>query len=76
MEKFSVEHPAHYTKGSIECIQAIKSSMSSNEYLAYCKGNVIKYMWRYEEKGKEEDLRKAKAYIDFMLEELSDYSGE
>lgn len=70
----NVYHPSHYTKGSIECIQAIKASMDHKEYLAYCKGNVLKYMWRYEDKGKEEDLKKARQYIDFMLEEFEDSS--
>lgn len=34
----------------------------------YCKGNVIKYLWRYRLKNGTEDLRKAAVYLDWMIE--------
>ena len=43
----NVNHPPHYTKGDIECIDGIKASMSHNEYLGYLKGAVMKYLLRY-----------------------------
>ena len=42
-----VNHPTHYTSGNIECIDAIRESMSLLEYHGYLKGNVMKYLWRY-----------------------------
>ena len=55
-----VNQPGHYTKdGGIECIEAIKASMSSAAFNGYLKGNVMKYIWRYENKNKLEDLQKA-----------------
>ena len=40
--------------------------------MGYCKGNVIKYLWRYENKDKPlEDLKKARWYIDAMIKETS-----
>lgn len=59
-----MNHPPHYTKGGVECIDAIESSMSPEEFRGYLKGNAMKYLWRYEEKGKPaEDLEKAQWYI-------------
>ena len=36
--------------------------------LGYLEGNVIKYVSRYQEKGGLEDLRKAKHYLEKLLE--------
>lgn len=67
-EEDAVNHPDHYTSGSIECIDAIRASLGYKEFAAYCKGNVIKYVWRYRLKGGVEDLKKAKVYLDWMIE--------
>ena len=64
----NVNHPSHYTDGKIECIDAIESSMSKEAFIGYCKGNIIKYVWRYEHKGGVESLKKAKWYIDKLTE--------
>ena len=37
----TVNHPAHYTSGGIECIEAIKASMTADGFADYCKGNII-----------------------------------
>jgi hypothetical protein len=63
-----VEHPAHYCKGGVECIDAIRASMSREAFAGYCKGNVQKYTWRYEEKGGVESLKKARMYMDWLIE--------
>lgn len=66
----NVEHPTHYTSGGIECIDAIKASMSSEEYRGFLKSQVIKYVWRYRLKGKPtEDLKKARFYLDRLITE-------
>ena len=65
-----VNHPPHYTQGGIECIDAIRASMSKDQFLGYCKGNSLKYQWRYEAKGGVEDLKKAKWYLDRMIQEI------
>lgn len=63
----AVNHPSHYTSGGIECIEAIKASLG-NGFADYCKGNVIKYLWRYKLKNGVEDLKKARVYLDWMIE--------
>ena len=54
-----VNHPAHYTAGAIECIDAIEAQMSPIEFIGGLRFNVNKYMWRWREKGGLEDLYKA-----------------
>lgn len=55
----NVNHPSHYTShpSGIECIQI-------TEYMDFCIGNAIKYLWRAGGKNDEvEDLKKAIWYI-------------
>lgn len=66
-----VNHPKHYTSGDIECIDAIKASMSKEAFAGFLKGNIIKYMWRYEHKNGTEDLKKAQWYQNKLIELLS-----
>ena len=40
--------------------------------LNYAEGNVVKYVSRWRKKGGIEDLRKAKHYIDLLIEEAVD----
>lgn len=63
-----VNHPSHYTKGGVECIEAIRASMSKEAFAGYCKGNAIKYIWRYQDKGGLEDLAKAQVYLGWLAE--------
>lgn len=64
----NVNHPTHYNSGGIECIAGIKASMSRDAYCGFLKGNVIKYVFRYEKKNGLEDLKKAKVYLDWLIE--------
>lgn len=64
----NVNHPSHYTSGNIECIDAIRASMTPKGFIDYCKGNVIKYVFRWEHKGGVEDLRKAQVYLGWAIE--------
>ena len=58
-----VNSPPHYNAGGIECIDAIEASMSKEAFRGYLKGNMLKYIWRYENKGGKEDLDKANWYL-------------
>ena len=63
----TVNHPSHYASGEIECIDAIESSMTNEAFCGYLKGNVQKYMWRYENKGGLESLEKAQWYLNKLI---------
>ncbi len=63
-----VEHPSHYTKGGIETIDFIRAKLSKEEFVGYCRGNVLKYLSRGPHKGGVEDYRKANVYLEWMIE--------
>jgi hypothetical protein len=46
--------------------------MPDHEFRGYLKGNALKYLWRYDYKGKPvEDLRKCRWYIDRLIKEVN-----
>ena len=66
-----VNHPPHYTQGGIECIDAIEASLGDVGFRAFLKGNVTKYLWRYEQKKAPlQDLEKARWYLDRLIAAL------
>lgn len=70
-ESCPVENPDHYNTGAIEAIEAIKASMPPEQFFGYLKGNVMKYLWRYDYKEKPvEDLRKADWYLNRLIDAL------
>jgi hypothetical protein len=62
-----VEKPAHYASGTVECIDAIEASMGAEAFKGFLKGNIQKYVWRYEAKGKLESLQKAQWYLNRLI---------
>ena len=71
----NVEHPSHYNQDGIECIEAIKASLGTG-FPDYCKGNVMKYLWRYKYKNGLEDLKKAQVYLNWMVEAVEKETKE
>lgn len=66
-----VNHPSHYTQGGIECIDAITAATVGKTGIeAVCVANVVKYLWRYEEKNGLEDVKKARWYLERLISEL------
>jgi len=57
------ENPSHYKQGSIQPWDYI---VANN--MCYLSGNVVKYVTRYRYKNGLEDLKKARAYIDKMID--------
>ena len=71
-----VKEPPHYFRFKIEPITFIMQND-----IPYAEGNAIKYIcrWRFKHKTKEaqiEDLKKAKQYIDLILEHEENKSDE
>ena len=58
----SVKHPEHYTNGIEMWDYAYSQSLD------FFEGNVIKYITRWKHKNGLEDLYKAKAYLDRLIE--------
>lgn len=68
IEQDMVNSPPHYRQGDIECIDAIKAALTEEEFRGYCKGNVIKYVWRERHKGGDESLDKSTWYLNKAME--------
>ena len=58
-----ISKPVHYNQGGIEPIDYIVKNK-----LSYCEGNVVKYITRWRHKNGIQDLKKAKQYIDFIID--------
>lgn len=64
------QEPDYYAENGLSPIGAFKQGLlSQDEYIGFCKGNIIKYVIRA---GKKEsaikDLKKAKDYINFYMD--------
>ena len=57
----------HYKKHTIQPIDFIEANK-----LSFAEGCVIKYIMRYKEKNGIEDLKKAKHYIDLIMNNYTD----
>lgn len=66
----SVLSPRHYTQGDIECIDAIESCLGPEKFEGWLHGQILKYVWRWPDKGGVEDLRKATFYKDRLIRHL------
>lgn len=65
----AVNHPSHYCQDGIECIDVIKATTKCmNAFDAFCQGNAMKYLFRWQFKNGVEDLKKARWYIDKLIE--------
>ena len=61
------DDPQRYAHGDIECIDAIRAALTEEEFRGYCKGCALKYLWREHYKGRDDDLRKARDYINYAI---------
>ncbi len=60
-------NPEHYTAGGIETIDILKAKLTPEEFRGFLLGNVIKYVTRARHKNGDEDLRKAKWYLERLI---------
>ena len=58
-----VNHPAHYTRGSMECIEAIEGLG-----LGFHEAQILKYITRWRHKNGAEDLMKALWYLNRLID--------
>lgn len=62
-----VNSPSHYV-GKIECIDYLRDKLTKEEFTGFCMGNVLKYSSRWRKKDGLQDLKKAKVYLDWAIE--------
>lgn len=65
-----VNHPSHYVTGGVETIDFIRAKLGKSGFEAYCVGNCLKYLTRYQHKNGVEDLRKADWYLNRAIESM------
>ena len=72
MDNDSVNRPKHYNinwAGE----QAIETYDYINSWkMGYAEGNIIKYITRYKQKDGLQDLKKAKKYLELLIENNGD----
>lgn len=59
---------AHYNIGNYEVIDVLNDWLSKEELKGFHRGNVLKYVARYQLKGGVKDLNKAKYYLEKLIE--------
>ena len=67
----TVNHPPHYNNGGMECIDYIHQQLGK-DFASYCQGNVIKYLHRWRYKNGAEDLKKARWYLNAMIDSIGE----
>lgn len=59
-----VNHPEHYSKGQIECIDAMQDIFTEEIVMYHCAVTAFKYIWRYQNKANpKQDIEKAVWYL-------------
>ena len=67
----NVTNPPHYNQGGVECLDAIEAALTPEEFKGYCKGNIIKYVWRENFKDQNiQDLKKSNFYLNRLIDKL------
>lgn len=61
-------NPQHYKNKPKETIERIGDNLSLSEFKGYLKGNILKYLDRYENKNGVEDLKKMQWYLNKLIE--------
>lgn len=63
----NVNNPQHYAGStSLECIECMRVLVGDNAVYDFCLCNAFKYLWRYKNKNGEEDIKKARWYLDYV----------
>lgn len=62
------ENPKHYQGKNMNGRDVLKSFLSDEQLKGFYKGNILKYVLRYEKKNGLDDLRKTEQYLKWLIE--------
>lgn len=65
-----ITEQSHYREAGIEPIDLMRENFTSEEFSGFLQGNVLKYMLRFKRKNGLEDLKKAKTYLSWLIDEM------
>lgn len=62
----NVNHPKHYTNSAASCSKCGTGieCIDVTRHMSFNLGNAVKYLWRFNDKGGLEDLKKARWYLE------------
>lgn len=73
----TVNHPRHYQQCGMEVIDVIDSfTQECDGSEAFYVGNVLKYVCRFKKKNGLEDLKKARWYLDRLIDAKEEFECE
>lgn len=67
---------SHYIAKTVQPWDAMESWMNHEQFSGFLRGNTIKYLARYTDKGGVQDLKKARHYLDKLIEHESNYDAK
>ena len=59
----------HYRRLTPQPVELLKCWLTPEEFKGFMRGNIIKYLARYQYKGGVQDLEKAKQYLEWLIGE-------
>lgn len=57
----------HYKSKTVQPWDAMEAWLTPEQFKGFLRGNIIKYLARYDDKGGVEDLKKARHYLDKLI---------
>lgn len=67
-EEDLINKPSHYHKGGIDVIAIMELYFPLEQQIGFHRGNMLKYLLRYRDKGGIQDLEKCGFYANKVLE--------
>lgn len=68
MPEHSTTEPSHYKELAIDPLEYMSVNFTNEAYMGFLEGNILKYVTRYKMKNGVEDLKKARYYLDLLID--------
>lgn len=68
IQREEINHPDRYISGGFECIDVMLAVFGEEAVQNFCVLNAFKYIWRHNQKGGAEDIKKAVWYLNKFVE--------
>jgi hypothetical protein len=63
-----INKPNHYHRGGFDIYEIMQAKLTSEEYKGFCKGNILKYVLREDQKDGIQDIKKLRFNADRLIE--------